>query len=139
YCKANNVNIIAFPKNLNTLKSLPNNENFSELDPSYPLVIRRFTRGSPPQGFYLSRENDVLYAAKAGQVDTRSLINQVPPCRDWQRKSSRCFQRRQEIYPQLLAETASHISHFFSLLPGFDSVLRRSSVPEDLIKIEEQQ
>lgn len=31
YCKANNVNIIAFPKNLNTLKSLSNDENFSEV------------------------------------------------------------------------------------------------------------
>lgn len=109
------------------------------MDPSYPLLVRRLPSASSLKGFYLSRESDALHVAKRGQMDTRSLADQVPPCREWQRKSPRCFLQRRESYPQILADAAASVSHFSHLLPGFDSVLRRSSVPEDSIKMEEQE
>ncbi|KAM7542990.1 hypothetical protein Aperf_G00000006570 [Anoplocephala perfoliata] len=139
YCKVNNIKIIGFPKNLNTLKGIRNNEDFSEMDSSYPLLVRRLPSVSSLKGFYLSRESDVFHVAKKGQVDTRSMADQLPPCREWQRNSVRCFLQRRESYPQILADTEAAINYFPHLLPGFDSVLRRSSVPDDSIKMEERE
>ncbi|VDD82768.1 unnamed protein product [Mesocestoides corti] len=125
YCKKHNVGVVGFFKNVETLKEIPGSADFIEMDPSYPLLLRRFPASSSPKGFYLSHESEVLRVARAGQMDYRPLSDQVPPCRDWQHTSPWCFVQRRDPYPQLLADASSVVQHFTHLLPGFDSVIRR--------------
>ncbi|KAH9281346.1 Bifunctional heparan sulfate N-deacetylase/N-sulfotransferase 2 [Echinococcus granulosus] len=138
YCKANSVAVIAFFQKAHTLKGIPGNDDFAEVDPSYPLLLRRFAPSSSPKGFFLSRESDVLYVARGGQADERDLMDQLPPCRDWQRNYSRCFPLRRDGYPQLLSDVTASVRHFVHLLPDFISVLNRSCVSEESIREEYQ-
>ncbi|KAL5963687.1 Bifunctional heparan sulfate N-deacetylase/N-sulfotransferase 2 [Taenia solium] len=127
YCKTNRVAVIAFFQNAHTLRGIPGNEDFAEIDPSYSLLLRSFATSSP-KGFFLSRESDVLHVARGGQVDERDLKDQLPPCRDWQRRSLMCFPLRRDGYPQLLSDVTAFVRHFVYLLPDFASVLGRSCV-----------
>ncbi|KAL5103383.1 Bifunctional heparan sulfate N-deacetylase/N-sulfotransferase 2 [Taenia crassiceps] len=132
YCKANRVAVIGFFQNAHTLKGIAENEEFAEIDPSYPLLLRSFasSSSSSPRGFFLSRESDMLYVARGGQVDERDLMDQLPPCRDWQRDSPRCFSLLRDGYPKLLSDVTAFVRHFVYLLPDFISVLGRSCVSE---------
>ncbi|VDM30800.1 unnamed protein product [Hydatigera taeniaeformis] len=138
YCKRDHVAVIAFFLNANTLRGIPTNEHFAEIDPSYPLLLRSFMSSPSPKGFFLSRESDVLFVARGGQVDERDLNDQLPPCRGWQRHSSRCFSLRRDGYPQLLSDVTASVQHFVYLLPDFISVLGRSWVSETSVWMEYQ-
>lgn len=109
-----------------------------KIDASYPLLLRTFTSSSSPKGFFLSRESDLLYVARGGQVDERALEDQLPPCRDWQRHSLRCFSLRRDGYPHLLSDVTAMVRHFVYLLPDFTSVLGRSFVGEASVRREYQ-
>ena len=85
----------------------------------------------------MSQDGDIFHITRGGQVDERYLFDQLPPCREWQRASPRCFLQRRENYPYLLSDVRAAVHHFAHLLPGFDSVLRRSQFDKEDILREE--
>ena len=94
-------------------------------------MIRRFAASTLPEGFYLSSDSNILHIARGGQVDERPLINQLPPCRDWQRDSARCLHQLRERFIHSLSD-------FGTDKPELASLVRHSRVTEEDLVTEER-